>query len=162
MVQSLERLKKKKGLINSTLLLFETIIFSGVVVIFAGCAQQMLMPPPKTESLLFFDGVCNLCDFFVNFVADHDSGRKIKFGAQQKHLEFLEKHNAPTDLSTVILIQNENVYLYSDAAIRTLALLDSPWNFLSVKLEYQTKYIFLVTNTHIHTLTHTYTYTHKR
>ena len=53
-----------------------------VGAICACCAlvPQMLEPPPNTESWLMFDGVCNLCDGFINFVADHDELRRVKFG----------------------------------------------------------------------------------
>ena len=88
---------------------------------------RSLQPPPGVESWLMFDGVCNLCDGFVNFMADSDSQHRVKFGAQQKHMELLERVGAPTDLSTLILIQGDRHYLYSTAALRTLAVMDWPW-----------------------------------
>eukprot|EP00316_Scyphosphaera_apsteinii_P021424 CAMPEP_0119318018 /NCGR_PEP_ID=MMETSP1333-20130426/45321_1 /TAXON_ID=418940 /ORGANISM="Scyphosphaera apsteinii, Strain RCC1455" /LENGTH=164 /DNA_ID=CAMNT_0007324109 /DNA_START=30 /DNA_END=524 /DNA_ORIENTATION=- len=93
---------------------------------------EFLEPPPGVESWLMFDGVCNLCDGFVNFVADGDSKRNVRFGAQQRHTELLERIGAPTDLSTLVLIQGENFYLYSSAALRTLAVMDWPYRSLSV------------------------------
>ena len=90
-----------------------------------------LQPPDTVESWLMFDGVCNLCNGFINFVADGDSQRKVKFGAQQKHMELLERVGAPTDLSTLILIQGDRHYLYSTAALRTLAVMNYPWRGLA-------------------------------
>ena len=49
------------------------------------------------------------------------------FGPQQEHMDMLEGLNAPTDLSTLILIQGDDYYLYSAAAFRTLALMDQPY-----------------------------------
>ena len=92
---------------------------------------RMLEPPPDVESWLMFDGVCNLCDGFVNFVADHDSLRRVKFGAQQTHEELLARIGAPTDLSTLVLIQGEKYYVYSEAALRALALLDWPYKAMA-------------------------------
>jgi len=74
----------------------------------------------------------NLCDGFVNFVADGDSARRVRFGAQQKHQELLARIGAPTDLSTLVLIQGDNFYLYSDAALRTMAVMDWPWRGMAV------------------------------
>ena len=74
-----------------------------------------LQPPPGVESWLMFDGVCNLCDGFVNFVADGDSQRRVRFGAQQKHMELLERVGAPTDLSTLVLIQGASAWQLSPA-----------------------------------------------
>ena len=98
-----------------------------------------LAPKPNEESWLFFDGVCNLCDGFVNFVADHDPERKIKFGAIQRHQELMTKHGAgqyaeggDEYLTTVVLIQGGHVHVRSAAALRTLAALEQPWRALSV------------------------------
>ena len=95
---------------------------------------QHMQPPAGVESWLMFDGVCNLCDGFVNFVADGDGvppANRVRFGAQQKHMELLERVGAPTDLSTLVLIQGPNYYVYSGSALRTLALMDWPWKALS-------------------------------
>ena len=88
--------------------------------------------PAATRSLLMYDGVCNLCNGFVNFVADHDADKRVLFGAQQEHMPMLEKIGAPTDLSTLILVQGDQYYLYSSAALRTLALMDQPYRSLAV------------------------------
>lgn len=95
---------------------------------------QYMQPPAGVESWLMFDGVCNLCDGFVNFVADGDGAppsNRVRFGAQQKHMELLERVGAPTDLSTLILIQGDRHYLYSTAALRTLAVMSYPWRGLA-------------------------------
>ena len=90
---------------------------------------------PASESAdtwLFFDGVCNLCDGFVNFVAMGDSARRVKFGAQQRHQELMSKYNAPIDLSTVVVIQEGQVYTRSTAVMKVMALLDPPYRYISV------------------------------
>ena len=53
-----------------------------------------LRPEPGVDTVLFFDGVCNLCDGFVNFVADHDSSRRVRFGAIQRHADALHRAGA--------------------------------------------------------------------
>jgi hypothetical protein len=65
-------------------------------------------------------------------------------------MEILEQRNAPTDLSTLILIQGDKVFLYSTSGtvskmlrltikmlcaslvLRTFAVMDQPWRSLSV------------------------------
>ena len=79
-----------------------------------------LQPPDTVESWLMFDGVCNLC----RPASSTSAGRlllKVKFGAQQKHMELLERVGAPTDLSTLVLIQGPNYYVYSGSALRARA-----------------------------------------
>lgn len=97
-----------------------------------GLLPSALQPPAGVDSWLMFDGVCNLCDGFVNFVYDGDSGARVKFGAQQKHMDLLSRIGAPTDLSTLVLIQGDQFYTRSNAALRTLALMDWPYKALAV------------------------------
>ena len=97
-----------------------------------GLLPSALQPPAGVDSWLMFDGVCNLCDGFVNFVYDGDSGARVKFGAQQNHMDLLSRIGAPTDLSTLVLIQGDQFYTRSNAALRTLALMDWPYKALAV------------------------------
>lgn len=55
----------------------------------------------------------------------------MQFGAQQKHKELLQRVGAPTDLSTVVLVQGSTFYTKSTAALRTIALMEWPWRALA-------------------------------
>jgi predicted DCC family thiol-disulfide oxidoreductase YuxK len=103
------------------------VLFVAAIAAGGYCAPRLLRPPPGVPTWLFFDGVCNLCDGFVNFVADGDSRKNIKFGAIQRHTELLETHGALTDLSTVVVVQGSKVYTRSSAVMRVLAVMDQPW-----------------------------------
>mmetsp|Transcript_88004 Transcript_88004/g.152470 ORF Transcript_88004/g.152470 Transcript_88004/m.152470 type:complete len:183 (-) Transcript_88004:71-619(-) len=98
-----------------------------------------LQPPEGTETWLFFDGVCNLCDGFVNFVYMTDSRKQVRFGALQKHKELLESFGAgryaeggAEAMSTVVVVQGKEVYVRSTAALRVLAVLSQPWRAFAV------------------------------
>ena len=94
---------------------------------------------PATDSnILFFDGVCNLCDGFVGFVADHDPDRRVTFGAIQRHGDLMKFHGAGAyaeggaeALSTLVLVSGGRVHVRSDAALRVAALLDGPARYLA-------------------------------
>ena len=116
----------------------------GTIAAFGAVMYTFLVVPSSieakagVESLLFFDGVCNLCDGFVGFVADHDSGKRIKFGAIQRHKDLMAFHGAGAyaeggeeALSTVVLVQGGAVYTRSDAALRVFALLDPPTRYVA-------------------------------
>ncbi|KAJ1459781.1 hypothetical protein M885DRAFT_560546 [Pelagophyceae sp. CCMP2097] len=113
-----------------------------LVVLAAGLGQvprALRNAPGAGDSLLFFDGVCNLCDGFVGFVAAHDLPQRIKFGAIQRHGDLMRSLGAADyapggaeALSTLVLVQGGVVYVRSDAALRTIALLDAPWNYVAV------------------------------
>ena len=98
-----------------------------------------LRPAEGVDTVLFFDGVCNLCDGFVNFVADHDSARRVRFGAIQRHADALHKAGAgryaeggAEALSTLVVTQGDDAfYLRSDAALRVIALLDAPFCYVA-------------------------------
>lgn len=91
----------------------------------------LLTPGGGVETWLFFDGECNLCDGFINFVADTDADAVVKFGAIQKHPRKLAARGAPTDLSTLVLVQGDEFFTHSGAALRVFALLPQPYAAVS-------------------------------
>ncbi len=84
------------------------------------------------KPLLLFDGVCNLCSTEVQFLINHDSKGNLMFTSQQSERgqailnNFNLKH---LDLQTVVLIDNNLVYIKSAAIIRTFKYLDSVWRY---------------------------------
>ncbi|KAL6065058.1 Thiol-disulfide oxidoreductase DCC family protein [Balamuthia mandrillaris] len=87
----------------------------------------------RYEAVVLFDGVCNFCNSFVNFVIDRDPQNRIKFASLQSETgqNFLDKFHLPNDLSTVVLIQGQQCYTKSSAVLRVLAMLEgSGWSCL--------------------------------
>ena len=58
--------------------------------------------------LLLFDGVCNVCNVFVNFVLDFDSDGSFYFIPLQSPVgqQLLAKYNLPADLDSMVLIDH--------------------------------------------------------
>jgi len=85
------------------------------------------------EPVILFDGLCNLCNGFVNFIIRTDKEAKIKFLALQSPKarallkEFPENKILMHDLSTVILMENKTLYFKSDAVLQIVARLPFPW-----------------------------------
>lgn len=82
------------------------------------------------QSIILFDGVCNLCNFFVNFIIDRDPYKEFKFASLQSHLASeLLKNTALNEkyLESIVLIKNGNVFLKSRAALEVLRKLGYPW-----------------------------------
>ena len=82
---------------------------------------------------ILFDGVCNLCNGFVVFIIKRDPEAKFKFASLQSEEgekvqeEFnLEPHN----IRTMVLVDNDNFYVKSDAALRILKELSGLWPLL--------------------------------
>ncbi|EGG17735.1 putative alpha-N-acetylgalactosaminidase [Cavenderia fasciculata] len=88
--------------------------------------------PPKM--IIMFDGVCNVCDTFVHFVYPRDVNKKFSFQALQttKGREIQNYYGVPTDLSTVILIDEETATYTSKstAVLRIMYHLQSPYSYL--------------------------------
>lgn len=82
------------------------------------------------HGILLFDGVCNLCDGFVQFVIKRDKKAYFRFAPLQSEVgqELLGKYKMPTDkISTVVLIENEKVYTHSDVGLRVALRLGGAW-----------------------------------
>jgi len=88
-----------------------------------------------THPILLFDGVCNLCDGFVQFVIKHDSDAKFRFAALQSEAgqALLSKKEMDTaSISTVVLVIEDQVYTHSDVALEVAHLLGGGWRLLTV------------------------------
>lgn len=83
--------------------------------------------------LILFDGVCNLCNGFVNFVIDRDSQNHFTFTALQSPTgqRILQEYNLQTtDFQTVILLKDNKILKKSDAVLEIARYLDSPLKHL--------------------------------
>ena len=80
-----------------------------------------------------FDGVCNLCNAFVNFVIDRDPRSYFQFGALQSDPghTLLRRYRMPTqDPQTIVLIEDGRTYVESTAALRIFRRLSGVWPVL--------------------------------
>lgn len=90
----------------------------------------------KTDpAIILFDGVCNLCNWFVKFVIKYDKHHYFKFASLQSNTAklLLRQMDLIQDFpaNTVILIENNKAYIKSEAAIRIAAKLSRPAKYLS-------------------------------
>ncbi len=85
-------------------------------------------------AVILFDGVCNLCNGFVQFVIERDPSAQFRFASLQSEAgqQLLSAHGAavPTAPETVVLVENGQVYTHSTAALRILRQLRGPWAWL--------------------------------
>lgn len=86
---------------------------------------------PQVEKLIVFDGTCNLCNSWVQFVIKRDPEQQIKFCALQSelgkkiHTHFLQ---GTPELSTVIYIRKNKLYIKSSAALHIFKSLNGFWS----------------------------------
>ena len=82
------------------------------------------------HQLILFDGLCNLCNGFVQFVVARDPSAHFQFGALQSASarRVLELPDTPDPLpDAIVLVEDGNVYTRSTAALRIARRLTFPW-----------------------------------
>lgn len=86
--------------------------------------------------IVLFDGECNVCNKSVQFIIKRDPKNLFRFASLQsdagKHL--LQTYDAPTDLSSIVFIENDRYYVKSTAALRICRHLHGLWKFASLLL----------------------------
>lgn len=84
--------------------------------------------------IIFFDGICPLCNGFVDFVIKRDHRRLFLFSSLQS--ESAKGLLVPTylGLDSIVLMENDQVYTKSKAVLRIFFQLGGYWNVLAVFL----------------------------
>jgi predicted DCC family thiol-disulfide oxidoreductase YuxK len=86
--------------------------------------------PAKDRPIIFFDGVCGLCNQFVDFVIRRDRAELFRFAPLQGETARERLPEADLrDLNTVVLWEAQGVFRKSTAAARILARLGGAWRF---------------------------------
>lgn len=92
--------------------------------------------PPVDEPehpVVFFDGVCNLCNGSVQFIIDRDPSGLFRFAPLQSDFarRQLTPHGVdPGNLDSVVLLQDGVVYQESGAVLRVARRLSGLWPVL--------------------------------
>ncbi len=88
---------------------------------------------------MLFDGECVFCDGFVRWLLAHDPTGRLRFAPLQGETaaELRIRHpEIPHDHDTVVFVElgdrEPRVLLRSDAALRVLSLIESPWRHTNV------------------------------
>ena len=84
------------------------------------------------ESVVLFDGVCNLCNATVQFIIRHDAQGRFKFAALQSTVAtplLKQQPQLVRSLESVILVENGKIYTESDAALHIVRHLSGVWGW---------------------------------
>ncbi|WP_166242030.1 thiol-disulfide oxidoreductase DCC family protein [Paenibacillus turpanensis] len=92
----------------------------------------------KQNSIVLFDGVCNLCNGAVQFILKRDRNERFRFAAQQSEAgqKLMKAHGVDQEASeghgdtagSFVLIEGGRAYLRSAAALRIAKGLGFPWS----------------------------------
>ncbi len=78
--------------------------------------------------ILLFDGHCNLCNAWVQFIVKKDASSTIRFASLQSVAgrRLLEEHKIDENyIESLVFFEEERFSVSSTAALRTLSYLDS-------------------------------------
>ena len=72
----------------------------------------------KKNNIVFFDGVCNVCDKTVDFILKYDKGKMFSFASLQSEFaqDFFQEHKMTISLDTIVVF-NDGVFLKRSKAM---------------------------------------------
>lgn len=76
---------------------------------------------PADKKVILFDGVCNFCNFWVNFIIDRDKKDLFRFASLQSEFGqyvFRQLKLSEYDFDTFVLIEGKNFFIKSTAALK--------------------------------------------
>jgi predicted DCC family thiol-disulfide oxidoreductase YuxK len=89
----------------------------------------------QQNGIVFYDGLCGLCDRWVRFVLARDPRHSLKFSPLQGDTA-RQRKDLPTELRSVVFVTQsgtaqEKIYFRSDAALRLLDHVGGLWRVVS-------------------------------
>jgi predicted DCC family thiol-disulfide oxidoreductase YuxK len=85
--------------------------------------------------VILFDGVCNLCNAWVDFVIDRDPCGEFKFAPLQSAVgqKHLRAHGLVSSTpSAIVFVAGGRIYIGSSAILQICARLRGPWRYLAL------------------------------
>lgn len=98
-----------------------------------GATGASVRLPDSSQPILLFDGVCNLCNGFVQTIIKNDKNNIFRFsslqsGTGQRVVAYINRRQPVPD--SLILLYRDKYYTQSDAAIKTAELLGNKWHIM--------------------------------
>ena len=106
------------------------------------------MKANKKQSIILFDGVCNLCNSSVQFVLDRDNKKQFLFASLQSDAAkklLLQFNHEISNITSLVLIENDEIFYKSTAVLRIVKKLKPLWCSL---------YIFILVPKYIRDITY--------
>ncbi|MHC1738950.1 MAG: thiol-disulfide oxidoreductase DCC family protein [Ignavibacteriaceae bacterium] len=90
------------------------------------------MQKVSDSPVLFFDGVCNLCNSSVQFILKNDKHKVIRFASLQSEIasEYLKDKLPLPD--SIVFLEKGKIYTESSAALKIVPYLSLPYRILLI------------------------------
>ena len=81
-----------------------------------------MKPDPANHPIILFDGVCNLCNGWVDYVIRRDRAHVFHFASLQGEsaAQLAPAYGGEQNLSTIVLIDADGIHVRSSAVLRVL------------------------------------------
>ena len=93
------------------------------------------MKTTNKEAIILFDGICNLCNRSVLFILKRDLKKQFLFASLQSDASkklLLQFNDGNSRLKSIVLIEDETVYIKSTAVLRICRRLGLFWRMMYV------------------------------
>ena len=84
----------------------------------------------KANPIIAFDGVCNLCNGFIQWMIKRDKKKKFRYTTLQSKVGDLLVKNIDVKGESVILVYKERIYTLSDVGLKCMQILGGGWTIL--------------------------------
>lgn len=84
------------------------------------------------QGVVLFDGVCSLCNASVDLIIKRDHAKHFRFASLQSEAaqKVLAKHSQAVTLDSIVLVESDQVFTESTAALRIARHLGWMWAWL--------------------------------
>jgi predicted DCC family thiol-disulfide oxidoreductase YuxK len=86
----------------------------------------------NSENIIFFDGVCSLCNSFVDFLIARDKKKIFRYGPLQGHKAQERLPMSRVKLASVVYLKNGVMLTQSEAALEILSDLGGVWSLVTI------------------------------
>lgn len=87
------------------------------------------------NTIILFDGVCNLCNGAVQFLLKRDKTKQFMFASLQSDAAkyiLLQYNVKKLSMDSIVFIEDGKIYQKSTAVLRIIKYLNWPWTMISV------------------------------
>jgi predicted DCC family thiol-disulfide oxidoreductase YuxK len=79
-----------------------------------------MMDTTTNKHIILFDGECNFCNYWVNYIIKRDKKDTFRFTSLQSTIgkELLKQHKISSTIDSLILIEENTPYFKSTAALK--------------------------------------------
>ena len=84
------------------------------------------------KRIIFFDGVCSLCNGFIDFILKRDQKNAFEFSSLQSQFAAKNLPKQNQGLDSIVLLEDQKVYTNSTAVLRILFEIGGGWNLFAV------------------------------